>query len=91
MKQVVLLLYRESQILGTTPRDVMLASKKLSTLLENRNLTTEAIFGPVIKRFKNITFLRSISDSVEFKPESLSRSELSAKLGKQKMLLRNHC
>ena len=58
----------------------MLASKKLSTQLENRNLTTGAIFGPVIKRPKNISFLGSISDSMEFKPESLRRSE-GAKLG----------
>ena len=54
----------------------MLASKKLSTLLENRNLTTGAILGSVIKRPQNISFLRSIYDSMEFKPESLSRSEL---------------
>ena len=52
-----------------------MASKKLSALLENRSLTTEAIFGSVIKRPKNISFLKSISDSVEFKPKSLSRSD----------------
>ena len=68
-------------MLGRTPRDVILASKKLSNLLENGSLTTGAIFGSVIKCPKNIGFLKSISDSMEFKPESLSRSELGAKLG----------
>ena len=68
-------------MLGRTLRDVTLASKKLSTLPENRSLTTGAIFGSVIKRPQNISFLKSISDSMEFKPESLSRSELGAKLG----------
>ena len=61
---------------GQNTRDAMLASKNLSTLLENRNLATGAISGSVIKRPQNISFLRSISDSVEFKPESLSGSEL---------------
>ena len=58
----------------------MLASKKLSTLLENRNLTTGAIFALVIKRPPN-SFLRPILNSMEFKTEKLSRSELGAKLG----------
>ena len=57
----------------------MLASKKLSSQLENRDLTAGVIFGSVIKRPKNISFLRSISASMEFKPESLSRSELGTK------------
>ena len=34
----------------------MLALKKLSSLLENRDLTAEAIFGSVIKRPKNKYF-----------------------------------
>ena len=78
-------MYRKSQILGRTPRDVILAIKKLSTLLEKRNLTTGVIFGSVITRPQNISFLRSISDSMEFKPESLSRSELGAQLGTKEM------
>ena len=57
----------------------MLASKKLSALLANRNLTTGVIFGSVIKRPQNISHLRSISDPIEFKPERFSRSELGAK------------
>ena len=65
--------------MARTPRDVMLASKKLSSLLENRS--AEAIFGSVIKRPKNISFLRSISASMKFKPESLSRNELGANTG----------
>ena len=52
-----------------TPR-CYVGIKKPSTRVENRNLTTAAI-----------SFSRSISDSMEFKPESLSRSELGAKLG----------
>ena len=56
----------------------MLASRKLSNLLENRDLT---IFGSVIKCPHNISFLRSISASMDFKPESLSRSELGTKMG----------
>ena len=52
----------------------MLGSKKLSTLLENRDLT-------VIKRPQNLSFLRSISDSLKFEPKSFSRSESGAKLG----------
>ena len=63
-----------------TPRDYV-GIKKLSTPLENRNLTTGAIFGSVIKRPQNISFLRSIFDSMEFKPERLRRRELGAKLG----------
>ena len=59
----------------------MSASRMLSTQLENRNLTTGAIFGSVIKRPQNVSVLRSISDSMEFKPESLSRSELRCKVG----------
>ena len=50
-----------------TPRDVMLASKKLSGLLENRDQTVGTIFGSVIKRPKNISFSRSISASMAFK------------------------
>ena len=69
----------------------MLASKKLSSLLENRDLTAGAIFGSVIKHPKNISFLRSISASMELKAESLSKSELGAKTGTLKMFLRNHC
>ena len=65
--------------MARTPRDVMLASKNLSSLLENRDLTALGIFGWVIELPQNISFLRSISASVEFKPESLSRSELGAK------------
>ena len=79
MKQVVLV----QGITNTgqnTPR-YYVGIKKLSTLLENRNLTTGVIYGSMIKRPQNIRFLRSISDSMEFKPESLSRSELGAKLG----------
>ena len=39
-------------MLGGTPRDVMLALEKLSSLLENRDLAAGAIFGSVIKRPK---------------------------------------
>ena len=67
--------------MARTPRDVMLASKKLSSLLENRDLAAGAIFDSVIKRPQNMSFLRSISASMEFKPESLSTSELGAKTG----------
>ena len=49
----------ESQIVAGTPRDVMSASKKLSSLLENRDLRAGANFGSVIKCPKNISFLRS--------------------------------
>ena len=59
----------------------MLASKKLSSLLENRDTTAVVIFGSVIKRPQNISFLKSISASMEFKPESLSRSELGVETG----------
>ena len=83
---------RESQIVARTPRDVMLASKKLSSLLENRDLTAGAIFDIVLQDVtaliwlsdqtpQNISFLRSISASMEFKAESLSKSELGAKTG----------
>ena len=73
--------------MARTPRDVMLTSKKLSSLLEKRDLLTAgAIFGSVIELPKNISFLRSISTSVEFKPESLSRIELGEKTGTWKML-----
>ena len=66
-------------------RDVMLALKKPSSLLENRYLTAGAILVSVIKRPQNISFLRSISASMEFKPESLSRSELGTKTETYKM------
>ena len=66
--------------------DVILTSQKLSSLLEKRDLLTAgAIFGSVIELPKNISFVRSISASVEFKRESLSRSELGAKTGTWKI------
>ena len=43
-------------MVARTPRDVMLASKKLSSLLENRDLTAGSIFGSVTIRPKNISF-----------------------------------
>ena len=67
--------------MARTPLDVMLASRKRSSLLENRDLTAVAIFGSVIKDPQNISFLRSISASMEFKPESFSGSELGARRG----------
>ena len=68
-------------MVARTPRDVMLALKKLSSPLENRDLTAGPIFGSVTIRPKNISFQRSISASIEFKPESLSRNELGEKTG----------
>ena len=78
-KEISCSLCRESQIVARKPRDVMLALKTLSSPLEIRDLTAEAIFGSVIKRPKNINFLRSNSASMEFKPESLSRNGLGEK------------
>ena len=52
-------------MMARTPRDVMSASKKLSNPLENGDLTAiEPFLAPA---------------SVEYKPESLSMSELGAK------------
>ena len=39
--------------MARTSRDVMLASKRLSSLLENGDLTAGATFDSVIKRLKN--------------------------------------
>ena len=45
-------------MVARTPRDVIVASKKLSSLLENRDLTAGAISGLVIKCPQNISFLK---------------------------------
>ena len=47
------------------PRDAMLTLKKLSTLFETRDLKAGAIFGSVAKHPQNISFLRSISHSMD--------------------------
>ena len=52
-------------IMGSTPIDVTLASESLSALLINKLLTDCAILGSVIKRPRNKSFLRAISDSME--------------------------
>ena len=60
-------------MLGRTPIGVKSASKKLTTRLRNKPLTTADILGLVIKQSKNKTFFRSISDSIELRFEILRR------------------
>ena len=60
-------------MLGSTPIGVKSASKKLAPRLQNKPLTTADILGSVIKRPKNKSFFRSISDSIELRFEILRR------------------
>ena len=68
-------------MLGRTPIGVKSASKKLAARLRNKPLTTADILGSVIKRPKNNSFFRSISDSIELRFEILRRRLLGANLG----------
>ena len=54
-------------MLGRTPIGVKPASKKLAARLRNKPLTTADILGSVIKRPKNKSFFRSISDSIKIR------------------------
>ena len=56
-------------MLGRTLIGVRSASKKLAARLRNKPLTTADILGSVIKRPKNKSFFRSISDSIELRFE----------------------
>ena len=67
-------------MLGSTPIGVMSASKKLAARLQNKPLTTADILGSVIKRPKNKSFFRSISDSIELRFEILRRWRPGANL-----------
>ena len=60
-------------MLGRTPIGVKSASKKLTARLRNKPLTAADILGSVIKRPKNKSFFRSISDSIELRFEILRR------------------
>ena len=68
-------------MLGSTPIGVKSASKKLAAQLRNKPLTTADILGSVIKRPKNKSFFRSISDSIELRFEILRRRRPGANLG----------
>ena len=68
-------------MLGITPIGVRSASKKLAARLRNNPLTTADILGSVIKRPKNKSFFRSISDSIELRFEILRRRWPGAKFG----------
>ena len=68
-------------MLGRTPIGVKSASKKLAARLRNKPLTTADIEGSVIKRPKNKSFFRSISDSIELRFEILRRRWPGANLG----------
>ena len=63
----------DSAILGSTPNDEISESKKLLVLLSKRFLISGDILGSVINRPKNKSFLMATSDSIEFRPESLSK------------------
>ena len=60
-------------MLGSTPIGVKSASKKLAAQQGNKPLTTADILGSVIKRPKNKSFFRSISDLIELRFEILRR------------------
>ena len=68
-------------MLGSTPIGVKSASNKLAARLRNKPLTTADILGSVIKRPKNTSFFRSISDSIELRFEILRRRRSGANLG----------
>ena len=68
-------------MLGKTPKDGYLASKKLSTLLKKRLFIAEAIFISVIRLPRNKSFFTSISDSTEFNPETFKRNFAGANCG----------
>ena len=57
-------------MLGRTPSDVISESKKLLVLLSNKHFAAGDIFGSVISRAKNRSFLTAVSDSTEFKLDS---------------------
>ena len=57
-------------MLGRTPKESMLVSKKLSALVSNNLCTAGAILASVVKQPENKTFLTAISDSTEFISES---------------------
>ena len=68
-------------MLGSTPIGVKSTSNKLAARLRNKPLTTADILGSVIKRPKNTSFFRSISDSIELRFEILRRRRSGANLG----------
>ena len=68
-------------MLGRTPIGVKSASKKLAARLRNKPLTTADILGSVIKRSKNKSFFRSISDSIELRFKILRRRWPGENLG----------
>ena len=77
-------------MLGRTPNESMLVSKKLLALVSKRLGTIGAILVSVIRRPKNKNFLRAISDSTEFSSESFKSKCLGVNLGTKKRFLRNH-
>ena len=79
-------------MLGRTPNESMLLSKKLLALVSNNLRTTGVILVLVIKRpKKNKNFLRAISDSTEYSFEGFESKYLGVNLETKKTFLRNHC
>ena len=83
--------FSASHMLGRTPSESMLVSKKLLALISNNLRTTGAIMVSVIKGPKTKNFLRTISDSTELSSESFKSKCLGVNLGTKKRFLRNHC
>ena len=77
-------------MLGRTPNESMLVSKKLLALVSKSLRTIGAILVSVIRRPKNKNFLTAISDSKEFSSESFKSKCLGVNLGTKKRFLRNH-
>ena len=59
----------------------MFSSKKLSTRLGNKFLTVGVNLFSVIIRLKKRSFLRAISDSIEFRPDSFRISFMGENFG----------